>query len=1291
MDNTRIQLSTGFLTLPKGADFPITLSVKEITSQGKRSGGFSKVIEIDGTDNNTTLLGSYFDIDLSNNKFDRNKKTTCSVIQNGVENFEGFIQLKEVIRVNENRATNGKRLKYKIVVFDQVSNFFNEMGDKELTDLSFPELSHTFNRTNIIASWSNTEGYTYPQFAKQDNIYTLRDFKPAIYEWEYWKKIFASNGYSFTFDQYNESTLQIDKRIIPYNGKNGDDSISQFLKQSYTVRGTLASETYLIDEAQMPTYPFGWIPVLDFTSANAINDYCLNAGSKVVLDTILEDAQSQYDVLTGELTNLGGQGRTFQILTSYDYDIDVRAKNDVGTVVSWEVDNTLGGISGCEVKITLVAQSTTDNTKTAYIDAGTTVVNFTNGGTYTYASGWQTLGSGTNASFADLGLFDANEAFDVHAVIMGRYIDNNGALQNTFTGALTQIVDLDTSAILVNVPCKFVDQSTGEDVRLEFDISITNLEFKAVPDITELVKGSAVDIDKFIPKGIKQRELISAVMKTYNLYPVPDPDNERNIIVKTRDKYYDDGSVWDWTDKFQEAQPNSITFLNNEVKRDQVFKYKDAKDTINSAYQNEFTDTYGESLIVLDNEYTVGTDVNQVMYSPTPSVQSGLGFPLPSINGINPEGNLRVLLHNGLGTIYQYPFYDDIVTNASELAFISEYNMTSMFDSDFTPNFSICFNAPKVIFHAFQAGQTSNYIYNLHHQRETTTINQGSRLTGYFNQTELDFQKLSQRLDWTIYIKDNGYFYIEKVHNYNATKRTLTKVDLITADEKSNLKVLNPQPPIKPNILYDDVVTDFYTDVADDTNIVIGSGQVQIQGAYNFVTGDNVFIQGNQNTVNANGAKVMGDNNTVPAGLSKTTVIGNEQTASKSGVIIEDEGFDNRITVTQANKDTTLGGIIDSTKEYFLDGVIDMGSTQITVPVGGMTIKGYSFDISGLKSSADNYTMFVSESIDIGSGNMLGSDYYISVTGANSKVYEIYDATGFNAFEFSRINYIDCTSLGDIYDYRQGLEDGTGRFGGSPSLTLHGLWRGGYRITTSIVRGLAGTMTAPLFKGGTLFQMNSRFLTDINCDLPTLASLFDFAPSNFVNPSTVQVQGALVSRNGSFDATDTNITPNITQADIKSSWSNNIGMRNTFEGGKLTLSTETATVLSGGSYSTIAGTWTASNLEHFDNPSGGELRHLGTSPREYKCIVNFIIDGGPNDDIGIRVRKWDDSASAFVDGTEVRRQINSFVGGRDVAFYNFSFSVELDQNDYIFFQVRNNTDNTNVTLEIDSDFVIEER
>ena len=256
-------------------------------------------------------------------------------------------------------------------------------------------------------------------------------------------------------------------------------------------------------------------------------------------------------------------------------------------------------------------------------------------------------------------------------------------------------------------------------------------------------------------------------------------------------------------------------------------------------------------------------------------------------------------------------------------------------------------------------------------------------------------------------------------------------------------------------------------------------------------------------------------------------------------------GLDKRIIVTQSNKDTTLGGVIDSTKEYFLDGVIDMGTTQITVPAAGMTINGLSFDLSGLTSTADNYTMFVSESIVIGSVNLLGRDYFIEVTGVNSKVYELYDATGFNAFEFTRVNYNNCTSLGDIYDYRQGLEDGTGRFGGSPSITLHGLWVGGYKITNSITRSMSDTTTEPLFKAGILFQMNSRFYTDMNVDLGTLQPLLDFAPANFPNAKTLQLKEMIVSRDFVFDSADANLTPNITELDTASEWLSNDGLPNT--------------------------------------------------------------------------------------------------------------------------------------------------
>jgi len=399
--------------------------------------------------------------------------------------------------------------------------------------------------------------------------------------------------------------------------------------------------------------------------------------------------------------------------------------------------------------------------------------------------------------------------------------------------------------------------------------------------------------------------------------------------------------------------------------------------------------------------------------------------------------------------------------------------------------------------------------------------------------------------------------------------------------------------------------------------------------------------------------------------------------------------LNNRIVVTQSNVATTLGGVIDSTKNYFIDGIIDLGTTQITVPTTGITISGYSFDLSALTSSEDNYTMFISESIAIGSGNVLGSDYYISVTGANSKVYELYDATGFNAFEFTRINYIDCTSLGDIYDYRQGLESGTGRFGGSPSLTLHGLWRGGYRITTSIVRSLAGTMTEPLFKEGTLFQMNSRFLTDINCDLPTLAPFLDFSTVNFPNPSTIQIKGAIFSRDGAFDATDSNITPNITASDLPCSWIGNNGIPNTFVGGIATLTTEVETVIATVNVPTpILGTITNSDLQHFDSPSNGQLRNLGATPREFTANFDFILDGTQNSEYKIELVKNDGADTVVYQQTRV---INNLQGGRDVAYYTGLANVILNENDYVFWQVTNITGNSNCTLELDSSWSVEER
>ena len=401
--------------------------------------------------------------------------------------------------------------------------------------------------------------------------------------------------------------------------------------------------------------------------------------------------------------------------------------------------------------------------------------------------------------------------------------------------------------------------------------------------------------------------------------------------------------------------------------------------------------------------------------------------------------------------------------------------------------------------------------------------------------------------------------------------------------------------------------------------------------------------------------------------------------------------LNNRIVVTQSNFATTIGGVIDSTKNYFIDGIIDLGTTQITVPPTGITISGYSFDLSALTSSEDNYTMFVSESIAIGSGNMLGFDYYVSVTGTNSKVYEIYDATGFNAFEFTRLNYIDCTNLGDIYDYRQGLESGTGRFGGSPSLTLHGLWRGGYRITTSIVRSMSDTTTEPLFKAGTLFQMNSRFLTDINCDLGTLQPFCNFSPTDFPNEGTIQFKGVLMTRDGVADSNDANITPNLSPSGVCCDWDNNIGMDNTFVGGTLSVTSQAvSTISTAGIGVDMAGTWTASDLQHFDSPASNELRHIGTDPKDFRVTFDFVIEGSSGDVIAVDMIKIDTLANVTIEYTQTR-VINNLQGGRDVSYFTGTFNVRMNQNDILIWQVINTDGTGNVTVENASQWIVEER
>lgn len=394
--------------------------------------------------------------------------------------------------------------------------------------------------------------------------------------------------------------------------------------------------------------------------------------------------------------------------------------------------------------------------------------------------------------------------------------------------------------------------------------------------------------------------------------------------------------------------------------------------------------------------------------------------------------------------------------------------------------------------------------------------------------------------------------------------------------------------------------------------------------------------------------------------------------------------LDGKVIVTQDNVKETLGGKIDSTKEYFIDGVIDVSDISIQVPVSGIGITGYGFGISKLYSSKNNYKLFTSPSK--GSGNVFLSDFSIEITGVNSSVYNLKSYSGNEAKEVNNINYDSCTSLGYLDTYRQILERNTGRFGGTPELELRGTMNG-LRVTTSIVRGLSDIIS--LFKAGEGLVFSGRVITDINCDLPSNGALFDFSESNFLNDESFIINGSFVTRLGQASSADTAVHPNIDETSVKSLWKSNTGISNTTKYLKGAISNEVETIISApDTYYPLAGTWNIEELSHFDMPVNGQFRLLSGNG-SYKIHADIVIVGTANDVIDIRVTESNDGGVTFPTViNHIKRQINSLVGIRDVAFFPISFIKNLHKNDRIRIEVENKSGTNNVTAELDSYIII---
>jgi len=769
----KIQLETGYLEVKDGTAFPLNFGVAEIRDVSSRSGAFSKSIKLVGSANNNKLLNHYYDVNIQEGTFDINALTRCSVLQNDIPILEdAYLQLISVEKV-QNADGHDEGVEYTVVVKDAQADFFTKIDNAELTDLDFTDLNHTYNSTNVISSFSHTVTDGY--------VYPLtwspdNNLQLNDFRPAIYAKLYWDRIHAFNGFSYEWATMSdemFDKAIIPYNGDTPETDYSD-----YVVQATKSSFTATL-------------------------------GSAITSWTEVQDNQGLFNPTTGvyEPPFYVGAGQAVNYQVTADMDIELVNSSGANAYLV-DLSGTVT-TQGIEYKAVVKIYINGVYSLTAPLGGGGTI------GSEEWLTTDNPLANGTTT------LGNVVGTINIPATLLQPTDDLTLVVEvqkvSTGTSLLNNLAWLDANSVNATV------------VTVDEQIVVNSISIEATLSVNTFSFGQTVEMNNYVPRKIKQKDFIKSVCTMYNLYVEPDKDNPNKLIYKPRDKYYDDGEVKDWTYKLAKERTQDLQFLPDLSAKKLILTYKEDKDSYNQNYLDAVNEIYGQVEFTFDNEYVKGIDKKELIFSPTPTAWNSFGAVIPLLVGGAPNTNIRILLHNGTKTCS--PFTITNYTGSSSSS--TSYPMVSHFDDHFEPTFDINFAICDYYFYSPIFTLTNNNLFNNYWRRTISQINSGKMLTAFFKLGEDDIQKLS--LSDKIRI-DNSWWNINRVIDYNANDKQLTKVELISVDEEIELprfrrRVFVNDVPIKPNKPKKQLADNYYT----INNVNYSAGRVDIKGVGNLV------------------------------------------------------------------------------------------------------------------------------------------------------------------------------------------------------------------------------------------------------------------------------------------------------------------------------------------------------------------------------------------------------------------------------------------------------------------------
>jgi hypothetical protein len=593
VQTTRLFLEGFEADLSDNSNLAITYVIHDIKDIASNGSSYSKTLTLPGTVNNNYLFNYYFDIRSSGllevqlnpaapniaTNYNPKKRIKATVIKDSMVVFDGYAQLVDA------SITNGL-ISYDIQLSSPLTAFAailsgnnaitgNAYRLEDIPDSLTSGFTHTVDPITIQSTWEvppcTTFLYPLIDYGTHDSVNTtafyLSDMRPALYAKQYWDLIFQAAGFTYQSDFINSDYF---KRLV-----------CPFKEGNIIVDGNQSIVTTNLAESSMQT------PSIN-TGGGGTKLYIYN-------DVVLDPESLYNGTLMEFIPSLSGV-YSFNVNFSYYYiftplhtNLEI-TNSEQQIYVNFEVYSSGG---------TLVSTNTQ-----------TITVPFANFG---YWEGvWDTR---TNRP----GPFPPNEAQISSAslsnipvfISVGQYLKVS---INAFSST--------------DNPDMFIVHGAGAYTSGTTELGICNGVEAPAPQMsisyTNILDYSQLTYQNFCLKNVNQIDFITSICRLFNLYVEQDESNPYQLNFFTRDEYFSDTTVLDWSNKVDYNQTISVKPLPNLQNNTFLYTYRQDSDWWNKQYTSLYGSIYGQNLLAVNYDFaTTQLDVlSDSVFSPTVPVQA---------------------------------------------------------------------------------------------------------------------------------------------------------------------------------------------------------------------------------------------------------------------------------------------------------------------------------------------------------------------------------------------------------------------------------------------------------------------------------------------------------------------------------------------------------------------------------------------------------------------------------------------------------------------------------------------